>query len=144
MWSETPRTGTRSCVTPEVTGVSPSKGSIMGGTLLTIHGRFFDQTDEPARVLVGGLPCEVQSVADDRITCRTAERRVNEDRKVYPGENRAASFCLSGEAATLQPTCVIMRLTSVSMTPGGAPSVIKAPNCCRIIKPRWVSMEQNR
>lgn len=42
---------------PEVTGVSPSQGSIMGGTLLTIHGRFFDQTDQPARVLVGGNPC---------------------------------------------------------------------------------------
>ncbi|XP_038131411.1 PKHD1 like 1, tandem duplicate 1 isoform X2 [Cyprinodon tularosa] len=69
----------------EVTGVSPSKGSIMGGTLLTIHGRFFDQTDEPARVLVGGRPCEVQTVTDDRITCRTAERAADDDRKLYPG-----------------------------------------------------------
>lgn len=39
---------------PEVTGVLPSKGSVEGGTLLTIHGHFFDQTDQPARVLVGG------------------------------------------------------------------------------------------
>lgn len=39
---------------PEVTRVSPSKGSVEGGTLLTIHGHFFDQTDQPARVLVGG------------------------------------------------------------------------------------------
>lgn len=39
---------------PEVTGVSPSEGSVEGGTLLTVHGRFFDQTDQPARVLVGG------------------------------------------------------------------------------------------
>lgn len=38
----------------EVTGVSPSTGSVMGGTLLTVHGHFFDQTDRPARVLVGG------------------------------------------------------------------------------------------
>lgn len=38
----------------EVTGVSPSSGSVMGGTLLTIHGRFFDETDAKARVLVGG------------------------------------------------------------------------------------------
>uniref|UniRef100_A0A672GWY5 Polycystic kidney and hepatic disease 1 (autosomal recessive)-like 1 n=1 Tax=Salarias fasciatus TaxID=181472 RepID=A0A672GWY5_SALFA len=38
----------------EVTGVSPSVGSVMGGTLLTVHGRFFDETDRPARVLVGG------------------------------------------------------------------------------------------
>ncbi|XP_069372727.1 PKHD1 like 1, tandem duplicate 1 [Paralichthys olivaceus] len=68
----------------EVTGVSPSKGSVTGGTLLTVHGRFFDQTDQPARVLVGGLPCEIQSVSDDRITCRTAEHQMN-NMSVYPG-----------------------------------------------------------
>uniref|UniRef100_A0A3Q3K5H6 Polycystic kidney and hepatic disease 1 (autosomal recessive)-like 1 n=1 Tax=Monopterus albus TaxID=43700 RepID=A0A3Q3K5H6_MONAL len=69
----------------EVTGVSPSKGSIMGGTLLTVYGRFFDQTDQPARVLVGGLPCEILSVSDGSITCRTAEHQMNTDMKVYPG-----------------------------------------------------------
>ncbi|XP_071061003.1 fibrocystin-L-like [Pseudochaenichthys georgianus] len=40
----------------EVTGVSPSDGSVMGGTVVTIHGRNFDQTDAPARVLLGGNP----------------------------------------------------------------------------------------
>nr|XP_046273956.1 PKHD1 like 1, tandem duplicate 1 [Scatophagus argus] len=69
----------------EVTGVSPSKGSVLGGTLLTVHGRFFDQTDRPARVLVGGLPCEIQSVSDDRITCRTARHIMNNNMTVYPG-----------------------------------------------------------
>ncbi|KAM9340526.1 fibrocystin-L-like [Symphorus nematophorus] len=69
----------------EVTGVSPSKGSIMGGTLLTIHGRFFDQTDRPARVLVGGLPCEIQSVSDKRIMCRTAKHEMNHNTTIYPG-----------------------------------------------------------
>ena len=38
----------------EVTGVSPSNGGVLGGTLLSIHGRFFDETDHPAQVLVGG------------------------------------------------------------------------------------------
>ena len=38
---------------PEVTGVFPSKGSLLGGTLVTISGRFFDQTDEAASVLIG-------------------------------------------------------------------------------------------
>ncbi|XP_043994771.1 fibrocystin-L-like isoform X2 [Gambusia affinis] len=69
----------------EVTAVSPSQGSVMGGTLLTIQGRFFDQTDEPARVLVGGRPCEVHSVADDRITCRTAGRPVDDHQQLHPG-----------------------------------------------------------
>ncbi|XP_044027924.1 LOW QUALITY PROTEIN: PKHD1 like 1, tandem duplicate 1 [Siniperca chuatsi] len=69
----------------EVTGVSPSKGSVMGGTLLTVHGRFFDQTDLPARVLVGGLPCEIQSVSDDRIMCRTAKHDLNNNMTAYSG-----------------------------------------------------------
>uniref|UniRef100_A0A8D0AJK6 PKHD1 like 1 n=1 Tax=Sander lucioperca TaxID=283035 RepID=A0A8D0AJK6_SANLU len=69
----------------EVTGVSPSMGSVLGGTLLTIYGRFFEQTDRPARVLVGGLPCEIQSVSDDRITCRTTKHEMNNKLTVYPG-----------------------------------------------------------
>ncbi|XP_075995316.1 PKHD1 like 1, tandem duplicate 1 [Genypterus blacodes] len=56
----------------DVSGVSPAHGSVMGGTILTIYGRFFDQTDEPAVVLVGGQPCEVISLSPKRITCRTA------------------------------------------------------------------------
>ncbi|XP_066530272.1 fibrocystin-L-like [Hoplias malabaricus] len=55
----------------EVTGVSPSEGSVLGGTLLTIHGQYFDQTDLPAEVLVGGQNCEVQTVMDETITCIT-------------------------------------------------------------------------
>ncbi|KAM6974364.1 PKHD1 like 1, tandem duplicate 1, partial [Tautogolabrus adspersus] len=69
----------------EVTGVSPKNGSTMGGTLLTVHGRFFDETDAPARVLVGGLPCDIQSVSDDRITCRTAMHEMNNNMTVFPG-----------------------------------------------------------
>ncbi|XP_030597029.1 PKHD1 like 1, tandem duplicate 1 [Archocentrus centrarchus] len=69
----------------EVTGVFPSEGSVMGGTLLTVQGRFFDETDQPARVLVGGLPCEIQSVAANQITCKTAEYQMNETTAVYPG-----------------------------------------------------------
>ncbi|XP_062842250.1 fibrocystin-L-like [Trichomycterus rosablanca] len=55
----------------EVTGVSPSEGSVLGGTLLTIQGRYFDQTDQPAKVLVAGSECTVQSVTDETIICRT-------------------------------------------------------------------------
>ncbi|XP_069572864.1 fibrocystin-L-like [Brachyistius frenatus] len=69
----------------EVTGVSPSHGSVMGGTLLTIHGRFFDQTDQPAHVLIEGLPCEIQSVAENRITCKTPRNQMNNKTTVYPG-----------------------------------------------------------
>uniref|UniRef100_A0A8C4T925 PKHD1 like 1 n=1 Tax=Erpetoichthys calabaricus TaxID=27687 RepID=A0A8C4T925_ERPCA len=37
-----------------VTSISPSVGSSEGGAILTISGQYFDQTDAPARVLVGG------------------------------------------------------------------------------------------
>ncbi|KAI4871505.1 hypothetical protein NFI96_027165, partial [Prochilodus magdalenae] len=68
----------------EVTGVSPSGGSMLGGTLLTITGHYFDETDAPAEVLVGGRRCEVQSVTDETITCRTPEYAWS-NTTVFPG-----------------------------------------------------------
>uniref|UniRef100_A0AAR2IPV4 Polycystic kidney and hepatic disease 1 (autosomal recessive)-like 1 n=1 Tax=Pygocentrus nattereri TaxID=42514 RepID=A0AAR2IPV4_PYGNA len=68
----------------EVTGVSPSEGSTLGGTLLTIHGHYFDKTDRPAEVLVGGRKCEVQSLTDETITCRTPEYDWS-NKTVFPG-----------------------------------------------------------
>ncbi|MCJ8746157.1 hypothetical protein PDJAM_G00138700 [Pangasius djambal] len=55
----------------EVTGVYPSQGGMLGGTLLTIQGNYFDQTDGPAMVLVGGQECAVQNVTDETIICAT-------------------------------------------------------------------------
>lgn len=45
----------------EVSGISPSEGSMEGGTILTINGQYFDQTDSPAKVLVGGMYKYIQS-----------------------------------------------------------------------------------
>ncbi|KAJ3609756.1 hypothetical protein NHX12_024267 [Muraenolepis orangiensis] len=70
----------------EVTGVSPSQGSVLGGTLLTVQGRFFDQTDRPAVVLVGGDPCRVHNVSDDSITCMTPRQPMRTDNMTaFPG-----------------------------------------------------------
>ncbi|XP_019729703.1 PKHD1 like 1, tandem duplicate 1 [Hippocampus comes] len=73
----------------EVTHITPSAGSVMGGTLVTIHGHFFDETDLPARVLVGGQPCEIKSLRDDEITCVTQQQQTDNSRgdgmSVYPG-----------------------------------------------------------
>lgn len=38
----------------KVTGVNPSTGSVKGGTLITISGEYFDETNSAVRVLVGG------------------------------------------------------------------------------------------
>ncbi|XP_042639560.1 fibrocystin-L [Orycteropus afer afer] len=58
----------------EVTTISPSRGSIQGGTTLTISGRFFDQTDFPVRVLVGGQACDILNITENNIYCKTPPR----------------------------------------------------------------------
>ncbi|XP_066271366.1 fibrocystin-L-like [Branchiostoma lanceolatum] len=54
----------------EVLGVSPATGSL-AGTRITITGRFFDDTDAPPEVYVGGTACAVQSMTDNTIECIT-------------------------------------------------------------------------
>uniref|UniRef100_A0A8C5R062 PKHD1 like 1 n=1 Tax=Leptobrachium leishanense TaxID=445787 RepID=A0A8C5R062_9ANUR len=39
----------------EITSISPSSGSVGGGTIITITGRYFDHTGSPANVAVGGM-----------------------------------------------------------------------------------------
>ncbi|XP_045717230.1 fibrocystin-L [Phyllostomus hastatus] len=68
----------------EIIRISPSRGSIQGGTLLTIHGQFFDQTDAPVRVLVGGQTCDVLNVTENSICCKTPPKPAIL-RTVHPG-----------------------------------------------------------
>ncbi|XP_051699933.2 fibrocystin-L isoform X2 [Oryctolagus cuniculus] len=68
----------------EITSVSPSKGSIQGDTMLTISGRFFDQTDFPVKVLVGGQACGILSVTENNIYCKTPSKP-QFLKNVYPG-----------------------------------------------------------
>uniref|UniRef100_A0A8C5QTU9 Fibrocystin-L n=1 Tax=Leptobrachium leishanense TaxID=445787 RepID=A0A8C5QTU9_9ANUR len=55
----------------EITSISPSSGSVEGGTIITVTGRYFDQTDSPAKVHVGGQDCVVLSLTDTQITCKS-------------------------------------------------------------------------
>ncbi|XP_069815729.1 fibrocystin-L-like [Dendropsophus ebraccatus] len=55
----------------EITGIFPSSGSIQGGTIVTISGQYFDQTDTPAKVLIGGQECQILGLKDKTITCRS-------------------------------------------------------------------------
>ncbi|KAG8441696.1 hypothetical protein GDO86_010760 [Hymenochirus boettgeri] len=57
----------------EITGIYPSIGSIQGGAIITITGRFFDETDSPARVLVGGQDCIIIGITDSTITCQAPQ-----------------------------------------------------------------------
>ncbi|CAH1788932.1 unnamed protein product [Owenia fusiformis] len=55
----------------EVIGVSPSSGSIAGGTVITITGKNFDDTNAPPYVDIAGSLCEVLSQTDTEIVCVT-------------------------------------------------------------------------
>ncbi|XP_073535878.1 fibrocystin-L [Phyllobates terribilis] len=55
----------------EITGIFPSAGGVKGGTIITITGQFFDETDAPAKVLIGGQECQVLGITDTIITCRS-------------------------------------------------------------------------
>ncbi|KAL7883798.1 hypothetical protein SRHO_G00014560 [Serrasalmus rhombeus] len=87
----------------EVTGVSPSEGSTLGGTMLTIRGHYFDETDRPAEVLVGGRKCEVQSLTDKTITCRTPEYDWS-NKTVFPGTTSPDLSHISGAVVRLAGT----------------------------------------
>ncbi|XP_053571903.1 fibrocystin-L [Bombina bombina] len=68
----------------EVLSVSPSVGSVQGGAIITITGRFFDQTNSPAKVLVGGQECQNLGLTDTTITCRVPSKP-NMLSSFYPG-----------------------------------------------------------
>jgi len=55
-----------------VNSVSPTVGSTVGKTKLSIVGKYFDETDADAEVTVAGTPCAVESVTDELIVCSTA------------------------------------------------------------------------
>ena len=38
----------------DITGVSPSEGSVNGGTMITIYGKYFDPNADSIEILVGG------------------------------------------------------------------------------------------
>ncbi|XP_040289774.1 fibrocystin-L-like [Bufo bufo] len=58
----------------EITGIYPSAGSIEGGAIITISGHFFDETDSPAKVLIGGRECQILGLTDTTITCKSPSK----------------------------------------------------------------------
>lgn len=63
-----------------VTSYSPMKGSIYGGTLLTVHGTNWDPSiiqNNPVSIVyngaLGATPCYLQSTSVSKITCRTEQ-----------------------------------------------------------------------
>jgi hypothetical protein len=75
-------TGLTFIVGANVTSISPTSGSIYGGTLVTITGSNFGNviTDNPVQIStlggVGSTNCYVQTTNNDTITCRVDTSRV--------------------------------------------------------------------
>jgi hypothetical protein len=73
-----------------VSNVFPLTGSLNGGTKVTISGIGFDE--EGLSVAFGGIPCHVEQVLYDQITCVTGHGKpvhTVTNRGYYPGETRA-------------------------------------------------------
>lgn len=55
--------------TPIVKNVSPNRGQVNGGTLITIDG--FNLASGETQVSIGEYPCTIESATENRITCTT-------------------------------------------------------------------------
>ncbi|NWT35299.1 PKHD1 protein, partial [Cardinalis cardinalis] len=53
---------------PEIFSVFPARGSLAGGTELTVTGDFFE---EPVQVTAAGVPCKVKHISPHEIRCTT-------------------------------------------------------------------------
>uniref|UniRef100_A0A8C9NL52 PKHD1 ciliary IPT domain containing fibrocystin/polyductin n=1 Tax=Serinus canaria TaxID=9135 RepID=A0A8C9NL52_SERCA len=83
---------------PEIFSVFPARGSLAGGTDLTVTGDFFE---EPVRVTAAGVPCKVKHVSPREIRCTT--EAVGEGRRLgapQPG-NRGLLFEVWDDASDL-------------------------------------------
>jgi hypothetical protein len=57
-----------------VTNVSPSFGSSLGGTTVTITGTGLTAVDHTTSVVINGVPCAVATVSATVVTCVTGVR----------------------------------------------------------------------
>lgn len=67
----------------DIQSVSPSSGSLLGGTILTIRGKGFSDIAKNVKVFVAGVECEVLSSSLTQIKCRTGPKQ--DVRSNYPG-----------------------------------------------------------
>ncbi|XP_033119893.1 fibrocystin-L-like [Anneissia japonica] len=61
----------------DVTGVTPDEGSVEGGTLITVAGKYFGLNAEGVGVKVGGVDCNIVDVTDTAIKCITGAQPSN-------------------------------------------------------------------
>ena len=58
---------------PTISAVAPARGSVEGGTRVTITGGGFSMDEADVAVLVGGVPCAVEHATLEQVTCVTGD-----------------------------------------------------------------------
>ncbi|NWQ68655.1 PKHD1 protein, partial [Neopipo cinnamomea] len=81
----------------EIASVFPARGSLGGGTDLTVTGDFFE---EPVQVTAAGVPCKVKHVSPQQIRCTTEPVGKNRTGAPQPG-NRGLLFEVWDDASDL-------------------------------------------
>jgi hypothetical protein len=89
-----------------VTGFSPSSGSALGGTLVTITGENFSEKTIDNPVMIGDALCIVKSSKPTEIICEIEERPITEDFSKYPMEGQVSVFLALSETARCDIPCV--------------------------------------
>merc|ERR1719171_1145930 len=68
--------------------MSPTSGSLCGGTRLSIYGTGFGKSLASNRVEIGGSECKIETVSDSELVCKVPFR----DHKVETGEESATEL----------------------------------------------------
>ena len=84
---------------PDVASVSPITGSLGGGAVLTITGRYFGRLKENVKVKVAGVNCHVHHVSPTVIKCTTGTA----DQRFLVGDLFPGNCCLYSELSELRP-----------------------------------------
>jgi hypothetical protein len=82
-----------------VTGISPKRGSALGGTTVTITGENFSDNALDNPVWIGDSDCLVQSTSATEIVCKIEHRDAITDFSDYPKEGPVSVFLRLGETA---------------------------------------------
>ena len=109
---------------PSVTAVTPSSGSIKGGTIITISGDGYSGNNESVTVDVGTNPCSVKQVSYTQVICETfASIAGNADVlvKVDVEGQQVPSVC-KGSCSYRFENSLTAKVTSIT------PDKVEAPN----------------
>jgi hypothetical protein len=84
----------------KVTGFSPSQGSALGGSIVTITGENFSEHLLDNQVLIGDALCIVQTASTTQIVCQIERREVITDFSLnYPADAPVSVFLKVAETA---------------------------------------------